>query len=159
MICWRLCKLKWAKTAFNGIGAADFPGRWNSAGTRMVYCADSLALAALEILVHVGDKSLLSRAHFVSFEVEIADDCIQAPSKLPMGWAKNQGAAGARLLGDTFVSEGTMPAMRVPSAVISPGSIYVLNPRHPDFAKITWKPPTPFQFDRRLGPKKASYLL
>jgi RES domain-containing protein len=150
MICWRLCKRKWARTAFSGAGAAEFPGRWNSPGMRVVYCADSLALAALEALVHVEDRTILSHARFVAVEVRLADELVHLPKALPPGWNRTPVRRSVREFGDTFLASGSEPAMRVPSAVIPNGMIYVINPLHPLFPRITIGPPIPFRFDQRL---------
>lgn len=44
--------------AFSGIGAKQNPGRWNSAEVPMVYAAESLSLAMLEMLVHLDENML-----------------------------------------------------------------------------------------------------
>ena len=59
VIAWRIIQRKFAKRAFRGEGARLFGGRWNSPGHAVVYTAQSLALAALEILVHVDSDKLL----------------------------------------------------------------------------------------------------
>ena len=51
----------------DGEGARRFPGRWNAGGAPMVYLAESLALAALEILVHVEDIEFMPR--YVAIEI------------------------------------------------------------------------------------------
>lgn len=152
MICWRLCKRQWARTAFSGAGAAEYPGRWNSGGTRIVYCAETLSLAALELLVHVADKSYLSRARFSAFEVRVPDPLVQSLPRLPSGWDRTPGPATARQVGDRFVSDGKAPVLCVPSAVVRSESIFLLNPAHQDFGRIEWKNPISFSFDPRLLP-------
>jgi RES domain-containing protein len=59
VIAWRIIQRKFAKLAFRAEGARLFGGRWNSPGHPVVYTAQSLALAALEILVHVDSDKLL----------------------------------------------------------------------------------------------------
>ncbi len=44
---------------FDGEGAFRFGGRWNSRGTRILYTAGSLSLAALEMLVHLNSEEIL----------------------------------------------------------------------------------------------------
>lgn len=156
MVCWRLCKREWAGTAFSGGGAAEFPGRWNSAGMRVVYGADSLSLAALEALVHVEDKTILSHARFAAFEVSVPDRLIHAPAALPPGWNQTPVRRSVREFGDAFLVGRKAPVMRVPSAVIPNGIIYLINPLHPEFPKITLGAPIPFRFDQRLYPKPPS---
>jgi RES domain-containing protein len=58
---WRIIKTQHAGRAFEGEGARLVGGRWNKIGTPMIYTADSLALAALEILVHLPQRELLKQ--------------------------------------------------------------------------------------------------
>src|SRR5207244_4767494 len=56
---WRLVKTKNLSHAWTGEGARLYGGRWNNVGIKMVYTADSLALALLEVLVHLQDTGVL----------------------------------------------------------------------------------------------------
>jgi RES domain-containing protein len=156
MICWRLCKREWAGSAFSGIWAAEFPGRWNSAGTRVVYCADSLSLAALEALVHVEDKTILSQARFAAFEVSVPDRLVHVPPALPPGWNQTPLRRSVKEFGDRFLYGRKAPVMRVSSAVVPNAMVYLINPLHPDFPRITIGKPVPFRFAPRLYPKPRS---
>ena len=147
---WRLCKTKWAGTAFSGNGAAQFPGRWNSAGQKIIYTASSQALAALEMLAHVEDRSYLRRAQFVIIPVDIPDALVQIPKRLPSGWAHSPPLRASQKLGDRFIATALMPVLRVPSAVVPEEFNYLLNPLHADFSKITVGRPERFRFDPRL---------
>ena len=53
MQVWRICRARYADESFTGRGARRFGGRWNSPGVPMVYCSSSLALAAIELFVHI----------------------------------------------------------------------------------------------------------
>jgi RES domain len=53
MLAYRLAKERWAGTALDGSGAKAYGGRWNSPGTAILYASESIALAALELLVHL----------------------------------------------------------------------------------------------------------
>ena len=53
MRVWRICRARFAAEAFSGSGARRFGGRWNSPGVPMVYASSSLALAAIELFVHL----------------------------------------------------------------------------------------------------------
>src|SRR4051794_22162027 len=54
MVVYRIARQKWIDT-LTGSGVA---GRWNKTGYRMIYTSSSLALALLEILVHVRRDQL-----------------------------------------------------------------------------------------------------
>jgi hypothetical protein len=47
---WRICKKARLADAFDGRGAAEYPGRWNNPGVAVVYTAESRSLASLEVL-------------------------------------------------------------------------------------------------------------
>ena len=68
----RISTQTYASTAFTGEGSALVDGRWNSKGTRLVYTSDSLALALLEMTVHITDKSI--HAKYVYFGVTVPID-------------------------------------------------------------------------------------
>jgi RES domain-containing protein len=74
---WRITRSKYADKmeAFSGKGAAEYPGRWNKAGVPIVYTCSSIALCALEILVHTRSRKAIS-GRFVLFEVEIPSTSI-----------------------------------------------------------------------------------
>jgi RES domain-containing protein len=65
----RICKTKYAATSFDGESAFRFGGRWNTRGTRIIYTAGSLALAVLEMLVHLDDDALLLKYSFIKAQV------------------------------------------------------------------------------------------
>ena len=60
LTAWRIIKARHAANAFDGEGARIEGGRWNSPGTPMVYTSESAALAALELLVHLGRGATLA---------------------------------------------------------------------------------------------------
>ena len=85
---YRICKTKYASTAFDGEGAFRFGGRWNSRGSRIIYTAGSLALAALEMLVHLDDDSMLFEYSYVSVQIP-SELIVQVEDfrALPKGWS------------------------------------------------------------------------
>jgi len=57
-VAWRLDAAAYSQQWDSGLGAARAGGRWNSPGTRAVYCALDPATAILEVAVHVGFDDL-----------------------------------------------------------------------------------------------------
>jgi RES domain-containing protein len=150
MRAWRLCKRKWAATAFSGNGAAEAPGRWNSQGQKAVYCAETQSLAMLEILAHVGNKRHLQRAKFVAIPVDIPDALIAFPSKLPSDWRRRPPSRSTQQFGDRALDHPDHPVLRVPSAIIPGEFCFVLRPDHPRFVEIRIGAPEPVEFDPRV---------
>ena len=67
----RLVKARYADQAFDGEGAKLSGGRWNSKGVAVVYAADSIALAALELLIHLHSHEILNSYRL--YRIEIGD--------------------------------------------------------------------------------------
>ena len=55
---WRIVKKKHEAAAFSGEGARIYGGRWTSPGKRVIYTAESVSLAFLEVLVHLDSSTL-----------------------------------------------------------------------------------------------------
>jgi RES domain-containing protein len=148
---WRITKQKHARSAFDGEGARLFGGRWNSPGVPMIYTAQSQALAALEMLVHLNSPDLLKK--YVLFEVSIDPSYVRDLdiSSLPRNWKADPAPAKVQAIGDEWVAGGTSAVLRVPSILVPGESNYLLNLRHQDFAKLRIGTMIPFQFDPRLA--------
>lgn len=147
---WRLTQRARAETAFSGIGSKRAGGRWNPRGIAVVYASSSIALAALEILVHVEDQSLLDL--YVPIPVRFAERDVAPLERLPKTWRRDPPPEATRALGRSFVERGEAPVLRVPSAVVTPESNFLINPAHGRFAKIEiGEPLWDFTFDERLS--------
>lgn len=150
MIAWRLLKTRHLADAFTGEGARSFGGRWNGPGTRVVYCAEHVSLAALEVLAHLEHSAPLGAYSLI--RVEFPDDRIErlAPSALPEGWDAFPAPPATRKVGDEWAASGRSLALAVPSALAPGEHNFLLNPAHPDFRRLTRSKPRPFVFDARL---------
>lgn len=150
---WRLCHERYAESAFEGIGAKRVGGRWNSRGTPIGYTSESLALAALELLVHVRAEDVPES--LIAISARIPRDLISEPfgagkETLPSGWRSVSGNTAVVAYGDHWQQLGRSAAMRVPSVVIPEESNILINPEHPEFASVEIGAPRRFSFDPRL---------
>ena len=147
---WRIVKSIRAPTAFDGDGARQHGGRWNSPGTMMVYTGQSESLAVLELLVHLQSSELL--ISYSTVPATFADDLVEIidPAHLPVNWMSSPAPAALQQMGDQWVIEQKSVILRVPSAIVPNESNFLLNPGHPDFEHVAIGSPTPFRFDPRL---------
>ncbi|WP_230467676.1 RES family NAD+ phosphorylase [Lujinxingia vulgaris] len=151
MRAFRLTDQKWAATAFDGEGARRFGGRWNHRGSAVAYTSESLALATLEQLVHVSAGIPL--AGRVAIRVDIPDDLpvrTILPDELPEGWRRVDGLRALKTLGSEWILSRESAVLRVPSVIIPSEFNLLLNPSHPDLARLTFHLPEPYAFDPRL---------
>lgn len=146
---YRIVQAEWVATAMTGEGARLFGGRWNPPGVAAVYLADSRALAALEIIVNAPSE--VSTLAWRILEVEVPDASIETvkPDALPSDWQALPSSPGARLHGGRWLQMGGL-CLRLPSAVIPEESTLLLNPLHPDVAKLRVSEPRVFRFDPRF---------
>jgi RES domain-containing protein len=141
----RVCRARYAR--LDGAGARLAGGRWNSPGRAVVYMAESIALAVLENLVH------MARQDFPRGYV-----CVAAvlPDGISMDQQKDLRKQPAlqdlstEQLGDWWLDSGRSAVLQVPSFVIAGEHNFLLNPVHPEFARILVEPPAIFHFDERL---------
>ena len=104
------------KEAFSGQGGVYASARWHSAGRPIVYTAQSLSLAALEILVRLKQTNDIQP--FYTYSMEIPDHLILTPKSFPVRWKSR--IAVSQAFGDAWLKTNNLPALRVPTA-ITPG--------------------------------------
>jgi RES domain-containing protein len=148
---WRLTKTKHLAEAFSGEGARLYGGRWNSAGMRAVYVSETLALAALEVLVHLQAARPLGSYSCIPVDVDPSLVESLDIAGLPPNWSDWPVSADVVAIGDRWLQEGRSAVLRVPSTIIPTESNFVLNPLHHEFNRITTGPARPFAFDPRLS--------
>lgn len=147
---WRLVRDDYSENAFDGEGARMWGGRFSSPGTALVYTSESLALAELEILVHLRTDEVL--AEYVAFRVDVPNECIieRSLEELPSGWRGNPIPRVNWTVGDEWIQVDESVALSVPSAVVPRETNVLLNPGHPNFRELTIEGPIDPEFDTRI---------
>ena len=134
---------------FDGAGAAEYGGRWNSPGRRVIYAARSLSLAMLEQLAQAGTGRLPHDQ--VCIEITIPDSVTTEtvlPTQVPAWDAADRLAS--RTFGDHWIAEQRTCVLLTPSVIVPTEQNVVINPAHTDFAWITASTPRPLNWDERL---------
>ena len=144
MRVWRLTKPEHAP-GLDGEGARLWGGRWNSPGLPMVYAASSLALAALEVLVHLPPQMRRTGGFppYMAVCLDVPDDRV-----VPIGPAS---LATPRSIGDDWARARTSLALLIPSLIIPQETNLLINPAHPDITLVLVGQIDPFHFADRLG--------
>lgn len=149
----RIVSANFKDKAYAGDGARVHGGRWNSKGVTFVYTADSLALAAIEMIVNLPAPKLLQK--YVRISAQISLDFVSELSwaDLPEDWNSRPISPSTRAISDRWIKEQSSAVLRVPSIVVPDEYNYLLNPTHPDFSQIKIGKPTNYYFDPRLTKK------
>jgi RES domain-containing protein len=148
---YRLAKRRYP--IYDGSGAALEGARWNSPGRLLIYASEHYATAILEKLVHAG-RTMLPGAHHAA-AIEIPEDLRMEefdPNAAP-GWDTEDSSA-AREYGDDWHAGARSPVLIVPSLPGQPiERNFIINPGHPEAARIRVLPSFDLTWDGRLfGP-------
>lgn len=116
----------------------------------MIYAADSYALAMLAVLAHAQIGAAPPHSRYV--EIDIPDD-LPAESierNDAPGWDKPDYDV-AQALGRSWIEEARTAILLAPSVVAPVGRIVVMNPAHPEAARITPSAEQPVTWNARLA--------
>jgi RES domain-containing protein len=147
---WRQTKTKFVGDPLSGDGARLYGGRWNSPGVSIVYFAESVSLAVLEVLVHLEATRILESYSLVRIEFEQSTVRTMVVDELPLDWADYPAPAELQAIGNAWVEASESLLLKVPSTIIPFEHILLLNPDHPDRRSISVAEPIPFRLDPRL---------
>jgi RES domain-containing protein len=155
LVAWRLDQASYAATWDSGEGAYRVGGRWNSRGTRAVYCSIDPSTAILEVAVHKGFAALDTISHVLtSIAVTgVAGVHVVQPSDVPNpNWLRpGIPGAGQQAFGDGLLRRHTFVV--IPSAV-SPHSWNVIFDATAAKGRYVARLQEPFALDTRLHPPK-----
>jgi len=151
MRVWRIFRAEFSREPLSGLGASLAGGRWNSRGREVIYTADSLASAVLEVLVNL--EGGLPAAEYAAAEIQVDDGIgLSRPpvNELQAGWDTVPAPADTAAFGDRWFDAGATVGLVVPSAVVRGHVNVILNPAHSDFRHVSLVDLQPFVFDQRL---------
>lgn len=148
---WRLSRRKFAKNAFEGIGAARYGARWNPPGRAVVYTSENLSLACLEFVVHLDVEDLPRGLIAIPAMIPdtIAIERVEEGS-LPRGWRRYPFPRSLQRIGAEWLARGRSAVLSVPSVVVPIERNLLINPAHPDARLIVVEASVPFSLDSRL---------
>ncbi len=133
---------------FDATGSTIATGRWNTAGSPVIYSSEHYSTALLEKLVR-GSGHLPPNQHFVRISIPrgVSYEIFAVPA-LP-GW-DTMPATVSKSYGELWCRERRSAILLVPSVVARLDRNVLINPAHPDFALIEASLHEPVFWDRRL---------
>jgi len=125
---YRIAKTQARARDLSGIGSFKYGGRWNSAGTYMVYCSMNSSLAYLENLVHFDETEV--PPHLFITTINIVDEKLiytLPDHKYPTDWQVQDNLEN-KLIGDRWIQQNKFIGYKVRSAINPTEYNYLLNP-------------------------------
>ncbi len=148
MHVYRLSKADYIRD-LTGTGGLYGSGRWHQQGTRILYTSQTLALAKLEVL---ANTQRIPR-NYALLVLDIPDDIarkVLRVSELPPHWNHFPHPKALVAFTHDWIAEGRYLVMQVPS-VHSPFEVnFLINPLHPEAARLQVVEVLPHDFDQRL---------
>ena len=152
MKIFRLARAGFGSLLWNGEGGLHVDGRWHVAGRRVVYGAQSLSLAQLEVLVHISDRRQMPP--LVHGEADISENLsieVVEIAGLPENWRRFAPYhAETQRIGTDWLMRRSSAVLQVPSAISVAEWNFLLNPEHPEFSQIKLGAPQVFDMDPRV---------
>ncbi len=148
---WRIVKKNHLKKAFTGEGARLYGGRWNPIGVYVIYTAESISLATLEIIVHL-EKEQLIYDKYVKIPITFDTSSVfkLSENRLPKDWRSLPPSVSTQKFGQTWIEQANYAVMKVPSTIITEEYNFLINPNHPDFSTMQIGAAQRFEFNSRL---------
>lgn len=147
MIVYRIFNTKYSDS-ISGEGAYLYGGRWNKVESHMLYTSSTIALAALEILVHTPRIYLQKKYSLVKIKIPDNYFLNLEAKKLYKNW-KND-ISYCQNIGEDFQNDDSLLSATVPSAVIEEENNIIIKPKHKLFTQVKVIATTNFNFDERL---------
>jgi RES domain-containing protein len=128
----------------SGEGGMHTSGRWHTAGKRIVYASESVALGLLETLAQVEDRLELP-PDYQLLKLEAHE------TGTPEAWnTELPPLPESRHWGDRWLTAGRSLLARVPAAVAPYSTNWLVNPAHPDAGRLRITETRSWEWDRRL---------
>ena len=133
MLVYRITHKAFSTTLF----APGIAGRWNGAGRRVIYTAESIPLAFMENMIRRKGLGFNEEFGIMIIEVPATLSITEIdPGKLAAGWRDFVDYSVCQKVGNDWYDKGKTPVLKVPSAVLPTNFNYVLNTTHRDFKSI-----------------------
>jgi RES domain-containing protein len=136
--------------SLSGEGGLKYAARWHSAGSRIVYLAETPAGALIEVLVHLELTVDVWPRSYNLMLVEADDDIPIETLVVPPGDDWKLSTDVTRTIGDEWLRSGRTSLGRVPSAILPSTWNYLLNPLHPEASLVRIIEEHLVDFDDRL---------
>ncbi len=145
MLLWRISR----HAELSGKGGLHAPGRWHHRGAPIVYLAETPAGALLEVCVHTAANDVPPSYTLIALDVEKSASIKTLDADtLPKDWIER--IEITRDIGSEWLRSMRSALLRVPSALLPATSNVLLNPLHPDAARIRIESAFDFPFDPRI---------
>jgi len=147
MLLWRISN----HAMLDRSGGLETSARWHSQGRPIVYLAESVPGALLEVLVHLELSPVRLPKSYRLLKVEAPDDVsIGTASAIELGEHWSQDETVTRTFGDQWLASRKTALIRVPSAIAPETFNVLLNSAHEHARRLRIVSHREYPWDLRL---------
>lgn len=121
----------------NTLVASGIKGRWNSAGKKVIYASESIALAFLESMIR--RQGVGFNRDFKIMIIEVAPKAVISEidiNDLDKDWRNINDYSLCQPLGDKWYDVSKSLILKVPSSILPQLNNYVINATHAQFKQV-----------------------
>jgi len=150
---WRIAAttLAYEASDLSGAGAKTLGGRWNPIGMPMVYTTENISLAVHETIVHLRSVSLPLNRYLVRIDVPVDIWAARQILSPPVGWDALPYGMPSVQAGEAWLKSLASVLLVVPSVIIPEEANILINPQHPDAARLTATALRKWLYDARFS--------
>ena len=147
MFLWRISNHR----ALDGRGGLETSARWHTQGRPIVYLAETVAGALLEVLIHLELSPVHLPKSYRLLKVEVPEDVsIEALSSSDLGETWTDDETLTRTVGDQWLTSKRSALLRVPSAIVPESFNVLLNSAHEEARRLKIISHREYPWDLRL---------
>ena len=148
LTCYRIGDPDGAYPIFDATGSRLHPGRWNTSACPVIYTSEHYSTAMLEKLVH-GSGRVPPNQHYIEITIPNGLSYEVLNTAALADWASASSTA-SKAYGDAWQSSRRSLLLIVPSVVARVDRNFLINPEHPEFARLSTSLHQPIWWDGRL---------
>jgi len=147
MFLWRISNHR----TLDGRGGLETSARWHTQGRPIVYLAESVPGALLEVIVHLELSPVRLPKSYQLLKVEVPDDLsTETLSAADLGQAWVNDETLTRTVGDQWLTSKRSALLRVPSAIAPETLNVLLNAAHEEARRLKIVSHREYPWDLRL---------
>ncbi len=132
---------------FDGTGSTFFPGRWNSASSRVIYSTEHYSTALLEKLVHSNTGKIPRNQQWIEITIPAGTTYETVTTYSLANW---NDSTISKNFGDRWLTKKRSCILFVPSIVAPLDNNILINEFHPQFSSLTISLNQHVIWDKRL---------
>jgi RES domain-containing protein len=137
-----------AHPIFEAAGSLQFPGRWNTPASPVIYASEHFSTAMLEKLVQ-GSGQLPPNQHYIEITIPNGSSYEMLDTAALPDWHAGS-ASASKAFGEAWQKEKRSLVPIVPSVVARIEKNILINPEHSEFGGVTTSLHQPVWRDARL---------